>query len=292
MEDNLLEIINKKMSELSKKQKKIALTILNDYDKAVFLTASGLGELADVSESTVVRFAMELGFEGYPEFHRALEEIVKRELTAEQRMNATARKFDKLSSNHILKKVMELDRNRIDRNLSEVNCDAFDNAVNKIVNARNIYVLGGRSSFALATFFSFYLGLMKNNVHTIITSNTVENFEQLLDINKDDVCIVFSFPKYFNRTIKTVETVKKSDATIIGITDTKRSPVAKLSNIILTCPTEMMSLVDSLVPPMSLVNALLTAVSIEEKSDALSRVNKMEEIWLENDTYDIANIKK
>ncbi len=285
MEDNLLEIINTKMCGLSKKQKKIAQTIVNDYDKAVFLTASGLGELAEVSESTVVRFAMELGFEGYPEFHRALEELVKRKLSAEQRMNATARKLDKVSADHILKKVMELDKSKIDRNLSEVDCDAFDEAVAQISSANRIYVIGGRSSFALTTFFSFYMGLMKNNVTLVNISSLSENFEQLIDINEKDVCVVCSFPKYYNRTIDTVKYISKNGTKIVAITDTKISPVAKFSNVVLSCQTQMMSLVDSLVPAMSIVNALLVAISLQEKDDVLNRFDRLEQLWEENDTY-------
>ncbi len=290
MADNLLKIINKKMPTLSKKQKRIAQTIVNDYDKAVFLTASGLGELAEVSESTVVRFAMELGFEGYPEFHRALEEVVKRKLTAEQRMNATARKLRKTSHSHILEKVIELDKVKLDKNLLEVDCGAFDETVNYITNAKNIYVIGGRSSFALTTFFSFYLGLMKNNIVTVNISNTRENFEQLMDIDEDDVCIVFSFPKYYNRTIDTAKYASKKGAKVVAVTDTDVSPVAKLSDIVLSCQTQMMSIVDSLVPAMSIVNALLVAVSLQEKEDVLNRFQNLEELWEENDTYYKLNI--
>ncbi|MFV0441512.1 MAG: MurR/RpiR family transcriptional regulator [Lachnospirales bacterium] len=284
MSENLLDNISKRLPTLSKKQKKIAQTIIDDYDKAVFLTAAGLGELAGVSESTVVRFAMELGFEGYPEFHRALEELIKRELTAEQRMSATSRKLDK-SSSHILKKVMDLDRSRLEKNLLELDCESFDNAVKSINSARNIYVVGGRSSYALATFFSFYLGFMKENVTMVNISNLRENFEFLIDVDERDVCVIFSFPRYFKRTVSSAMHIKKKGAKIIGITDTEVSPVANLSDIVLTSQTEMMSLVDSLVSPMSLINALLVAISLEDKENVLGRFNTLEELWTEHSTY-------
>ncbi|MFV0519445.1 MAG: MurR/RpiR family transcriptional regulator [Lachnospirales bacterium] len=284
MGENLLDVIASKMPSLSKKQKRIGLTIMEHYDKAVFLTAAALGDLAGVSESTVVRFAMEIGYEGYPEFHRALEDLVKRELTPEQRMSATARKLDK-SESHILRKVMEIDRNRLEKNMLELDTDTFDVVVDKILKAEKIYVLGSRSSTSIASFFGFYLGLMRSNVQMIEFTNTRENFENLLNVKENEICIVFSFPRYFNRTITTVKHIKSLGCEIVAITDAKISPVAMMADYVLTSPTEMMSIVDSLSAPLSLVNALLVAISLQDKENVINRFNYLEELWKEHNTY-------
>lgn len=283
--DNLLTNMRMRLPTLSKKQKKIANTVLEHYDKAVFLTAARLGELSEVSESTVVRFAMEMGYEGYPEFQRALEELVKTELTAIQRMEATYSKVEK-GNQHLLKTVMDNDRSRIERTLLEIDYEEFDRVVDAILNARKVYIIGSRSSYSLASFFSFYLGLMLENVVQVTMSNTRESFEQLMDAGENDLCICLSFPRYYKKTIQAFEYAKLRNIQTVAITDTKQSPIAKMADYKLIAQTDMMSLVDTLVAPMSLVNAMLVAISLKDKERILNRFNTLEHLWAFYDSYE------
>ena len=252
MSQNLLSRIEEEYAGLSKGQKRIADYILVHYDKASFMTAAKLGNLVGVSESTVVRFAAELGYDGYPEFQRALQEIIRVRLTAVQRL--------------------EIASNRVDEGT--------------ILNARRIYILGVRSSSALAGFLGFYFNLMFENIRLVHTSSVSEMFEQILNVEKGDVVIGISFPRYSKRTIQALQYAKDSGATVIGLTDSNTSPLAPLSDIALIARSDMVSFADSLVAPLSLINALIVAISMQKKDEVTHNFEKLEEIWGEYHVYE------
>ncbi len=293
MNDNydLLKIIDDKMSDLSKGQKRIANFLKDHYDKAVYLTASRLGEIAGVSESTVVRFAIELGFDGYPKLQETLQELVKNELTASQRMKVSSDRIVK-SDKHILKSVLESDSARIVNTLDSIDQRDFDEAVDYIINARRVYIVGGRSSSALSYFLDFYLNLMRDDVINASTAVVTETFEHIFRIKENDLLIGISFPRYSNKTVKAVEYAHSRGAKTIAITDSTQSPLAKDANICLTASSDMLSFIDSLVAPLSLINALLVAVSLKCKDDITEGLDKLEELWGEYKIYSSAIKKK
>lgn len=288
---DLLNTIQGKMPELSKGQKRIANFLVEHYDKAVYLTAAKLGETAGVSESTVVRFAIELGFDGYPKLQKALEELVKNKLTASQRMIVSSDRIFK-NNEHILQSVLREDSERIISVLNEIDEDAFDSAVEKILNANKIYIVGGRSSAALSSFLSFYLNLMIDGVINVNTSTVTETFEQIFRIKKGDVFIGISFPRYSQRTIKAMEYAHANGATTIAITDSRISPLVKFSESSLIARSDMVSFVDSLVAPLSLINALLVAVSTRKKGELINGLDKLEKLWNEYQVYTSNSPKK
>lgn len=288
---NLLDRIKEKMPRLSKGQKRIAEFLIQHYDKSVYLTAAKLGEVTGVSESTVVRFAIELGYDGYPKFQKALEELVKSELTARQRMEVTAEKMEN-SNKHILQSVLEKDSSRIQKTLNYIDKNQFDMAVDAIINAKKVYIVGGRSSYSIASFTYFYLNLMLPNVLNVDVSSTGEVFEQIMHIEEGDICIGISFPRYSKRTIKAVEYASERNVTCIAITDSYLAPIATCSKYNLITKTDMVSLVDSLVAPLSVVNALLVAVSLKKKDEVLINFDKLEQLWRQHDIYETTeNIK-
>ncbi len=281
---DLLTNIQNKMPELSKGQKRIAKFLLEHYDKAVYLTAAKLGEIAGVSESTVVRFAIELGFDGYPKLQTAIEEVVKNKLTASQRMRVS---YDRISKNdkHILNTVLEKDADRIYSTLNEINTEAFDEAVKKLIEADTVYLAGGRSAAPLSSFFSFYLNLMRPNVVNVGLAGATELFEQIFRIDRNDVFVGISFPRYSQRTIKAMEYAYTKGATTIALTDTDKSPLARYATYCLTARSDMVSFVDSLVAPLSVINALLVAVSINKREDLDRSLDKLEKLWNEYQVY-------
>ncbi len=287
MKKNLLIRIKENMNGFSKGQKKIANYLIQHYEKSVYLTASKLSEVVGVSESTVVRFAIELGYEGYPEFQKALEEIVKSELTPRQRMELTAEKVDK-KNKHPLKVIMERDASRIYKTLNEVDYEEFDLAVEKLASARKIYIIAGRSSSALGSFIYFYLNLMLFDVEQVEVGSKSEIFERLMSGNSSDACICISFPRYTKRTIEGIEFAKKQDITTISITDSTLAPVAKFSDHVLLSKSDMISVVDSLVAPMSIINGLLVALSLRNKEKILENFDTLETLWKKFDVYETA----
>ena len=293
MNDNydLLKIIDDKMGDLSKGQKRIANFLKDHYDKAVYLTASRLGEIAGVSESTVVRFAIELGFDGYPKLQEALQELVKNELTASQRMKVSSDRIVK-SDKHIFKSVLESDAARIANTLDTIDQRDFDEAVDYIINAKRVYIVGGRSSSALSNFLDFYLNLMRDNVINASTGVVTETFEHIFRIKEGDLLIGISFPRYSNKTVKAVEYAHGRGARTIAITDSNQSPLAKDANICLTARSDMLSFIDSLVAPLSLINALLVAVSLKCKDNIAEGLDKLEDLWGEYRIYSSAIKKK
>ncbi len=279
---DLILQIQKSFSKLSKGQKLIAQFIIDNYDKAAFMTASKLGTRVGVSESTVVRFANALGFEGYPELQKALQEIIKTKLTTVQRVEMAS---EYSNEGAILKKVLKSDMENIRSTLENIDPELFQAVVDKIFSANKIYIVGLRSSTALAEYLGFYLNLILDNVK-IVGYGISDVFEQMLRVSKDDLVIGISFPRYSNRTIEILTYAKEEGVPIVSITDSLLSPVANLSDHCLTAKSNMVSFVDSLVAPLSLINALIVAVGMREKDEIREYFNKLENIW---DKYNIYN---
>lgn len=270
--------------KLSKGHKKIAEYIAENYDKAAFMTASKLGEKVGVSESTVVRFASILGFKGYPELQKELQRMIKSKLTAVQRMEVS----DSLvSDQNAVKKLMSADIELIRDTLENVSQSDFNEAVSAINNASRIYILGVRSSAALANFMYFYLNPVFENVVLVDTTSAGEMFEQMFRIGKNDVCVALSFPRYSNQTINALRFIGDRGSKIIAITDSSESPIAKLADILLVAKSSMVSVVDSLVAPLSLINALVASVTFSRREEAYNNFNELEHIWDEYQVYDM-----
>ena len=264
------------MSGFSKGQKRIASYILENYDKAAFMTASRLGILAGVSESTVVRFASELGYDGYPSMQRALQDMIRSRLTSTQRIQAAGDMF-----HDVLPAVIQSDIDKLRQMLGHSSRSEFDRVVDKILSSRHVYILGVRSSSFVAGYLHFYMHLLSENV-TLIQSNAAgEMFEQMLRMGSGDVLIAISFPRYSKVTINTVKFARDRGAEIIAITDNELSPVYQLSQAALLAPCEMISFVDSMVAPLSLINALLVALSNRCGADVSATFAELEDIWNE-----------
>ncbi len=289
MQNNtLLQTLAQKMNSFSKGQKKIAEFILNQYDKAAYITAAKLGTSVGVSESTVVRFAVGLGFDGYPALQRELKTLVKTKLTAAQRLEVTS---DRIGKNDILTAVLESDTENIKSTLEEIDKAQFEKITKSIICAKNIYVVGVRSSAALASFLSFYLNLIRGNVRLVQSATASELFEQIFRIEEGDVLIGISFPRYSKRTLKAIKYAKSQGATVIGITDSSSAPVSIESDYCLVAKSEMVSVVDSLVAPLSVINALLVSICISKENEVLSAFNKLENIWDEYQVYEKEHTK-
>lgn len=281
--NDLIHRIKNSMPKLSKGQKLIANYILDHYEKAVFLTAARLGTIVGVSESTVVRFANELGYDGYPKFQEALEELVKSKLTAMQRLEVTT---DRIDTNHVLRSVLQTDEEKIRYTIEHIDEEVFDNAVDKILKAKTIYILGVRSCAGLANFLGFYFNIIFSNVKLINTNSISEMFEIIHRIDKDDVVIGISFPRYSKRILKALEFARNRGTTVISITDSIISPIAQYADYTLIGRSEMISFVDSLVAPLSIINALIVAVSLKKKDDIASNLENLENVWMEYEVYD------
>lgn len=281
--NDLLNRMNNKYSSMSKGQKLLATYITDNYDKAVFLTAAKLGETVGVSESTVVRFAMSLGYKGYPEFQESLEEMVRNKLNSVQRMEVT---YGRISQSEILETVLESDADKIKTTLDKIDHNAFELAVNTILNARNIYIVGIRSCAPLASFLSFYLNYMFDNVRLLQTNSSSELFEQMVRISEHDVIIGISFPRYSMRTLKALEFANNRSAKVITITDSVHSPMNLYSSCNLIADSDMASIVDSLVAPLSVINALIVALCMKKQKEVAKTLTMLEEIWDEYQVYD------
>lgn len=283
MKRDILAVIQSQMGTFSKGQKRIAAFILNSYDKAAFMTASKLGKTVDVSESTVVRFAAELGYDGYPAMQKALREMIRNKLTAVQRIEVAS---DRLDKREVLPQVMHADAENIRLTLEGVDRGEFDHAVQAILSARKIYILGVRSAFSLASFLGFYFNMMFENVVVAHTNSSSELFEQILRIGEGDVLIGISFPRYSKRTVKAMSYAKDQGATVIAITDSETAPSAQIADHTLLAKSDMASFVDSLVAPLSLVNALIVAVSREKEEELAGTFGRLEQIWDEYEVYE------
>ena len=276
----LLDRLNHSGKKLSKSHRRIAECIVNHYDKAAFMTASKLGEYVGVSESTVVRFASALGYEGFPQLQKALQELIRHRLTASQRLEMTG----EMGSSQVLSKVLKTDIQNIRSTLDEIDLASFDAAVDSILGARNIYVLGLRSSAPLAEFFGHYLNFIFPNVHTV-TSGVSDVFEQVARISEEDVLIGISFPRYTSHTVKAMKFARSRGATLIAITDGPLSPLHAESNFCLMAKSEMASFVDSLAAPVSLINALIVALSQRRRTQVVEYFDDVESIWNEYHVY-------
>ena len=283
MNRDILAVIQENLHTFSKGQKKIANFILESYDKAAFMTASRLGKRVGVSESTVVRFAAELGYDGYPDMQKSLQKMIRNRLTSVQRIEVTN---DRLGDQDLLSMVLQSDIEKIRQTLEELDRDAFDRAVDAIVAAKKIYILGVRSSAALASFLYFYCNLIFENVALVSANTSSEIFESLLRVGPGDVVIGVSFPRYSSRTVQAMSFARDRGADTVAITDSEASPLAPICRHTLRARSDMASFVDSLVAPLSLVNALLVAVS-QRKNDELARTfQNLEDIWDEYGVYE------
>lgn len=279
---NVLKQIEESYSSFSKGQKKIADYVINQYDKAAYTTAAKLGKEVDVSESTVVRFAVALGYEGFPELQSALREIIKTKLTALQRFEILSEKMDNAD---VLSKIMSGDISKLKTTMENLSRQDFDNSVETILKAKTIYIIGVRSASAIASFMGFYFNLLFNNVKIVQTTSISEVFEQILRAGDGDVVIGITFPRYSRRTVKALEYAKNSGASVVAITDTCKSPIVQFSDFKLYAKNDAASFVDSLVAPMSIVNALIVALGMRKKEETSMIFNKLEGIWDEYDVY-------
>ncbi len=280
--DNLLVRIQSQYKTFSKGQKRLASYILEHYDKAVFLTAAKLGKEAGVSESTTVRFATQLGFEGYPEFHRALEELVRNKLNSIQRMKVT---YGNVPQVEILDRILHSDIEKIKMTMESIDHDAFNMAVNTLSSAKNIYIIGIRSCAPLANFLGFYMNYIFEGVHVLTTHNTSEIFEQMVRINEEDVIFGISFPRYSMLTLKALEFANKRQAKVITLTDSVHSPINLYSSCNLIARSDMASIVDSLVAPLSIINALVVALCMKKQDEVVRTLENLENIWDEYQVY-------
>ncbi len=280
--NELLKRIEENYKSFSKGQKKLADFIQTDYDKAAFLTAAKMGEEVGVSESTVVRFATALGYAGYPEFQKALGEVVRMKLNSIQRMEVT---YGRISRGEILTSVLQSDIDKIKQTMQSIDHENFDMAVDTILNARKIYIIGIRSCAPLANFLAFYLNMIRDNVIPVSTNSASEIFEQLIRIGEEDVIIGISFPRYSMRTLKALEFASNRKAKVITLTDSVHSPMTIYSSCNLIARSDMASIVDSLVAPLSVINALVVALCMKRQDEVVETLESMEEIWDEYQVY-------
>lgn len=282
--DSVFVRIQDQYNKFSKGHKRLADFVLNNYEQAVFMTAARLGDEVGISESTTVRFAKELGYEGYPEFKQALEELVMTHLNSVQRMEVS---YADIPREHILERVLLSDIEKIKQTNEVCKSDAFLQAVDAILSARKVYVVGVRSCAPLAEFLSYYLRMAVEDVNLISTNSINEIFEQMIRIGSSDVVIGISFPRYSQRAVKAMEFAKTRNAKIISITDSVNSPMYQYSDINLLAKSDMASIVDSLVAPLSLINALLVAVCTEKRAEVMATLTEMEALWKEYGVYSI-----
>ena len=285
---DLIKVIQNNFNRLSKGQKLIAEFIMNSYDKAAFMTAASLGQAVGVSESTVVRFANTLGYEGYRDLQKELQELIKNKLTTVQRISLSN---DFSDYENALKQVVKKDMDNLEKTLNEIDYHIFQKAVETILTADNVYVLGLRSSSFLAGYLGFYLNFLLDNVK-IVTSGPNDVFEQLLKATNKDVIIGISYPRYSKRTLEALEYGKEKKCKIIGITDSLISPAAQHADVTLIASSNMLSFVDSLVAPMGLINALIVAVGMSKKDDITAYFEDLESTWTKYDVYDTNNKNK
>ncbi len=281
--NDLMTKIQTNLSGFSKGQRLIARYIAEHYDKAAFMTASRLGSTVGVSESTVVRFATELGYDGYPHLQKALQEMIRNRLTAVQRMEVAG---DRMGNRDVLETVLGSDVEKIRMTLDELDRDAFHQSADAIVRARRIYILGVRSASALANFMGFYFTLLFENVRVLYTNSVSEIFEQILRIEPDDVFIGISFPRYSQRTLSAMKYSKDRGAKVIALTDSRLSPLTRYADHTLIAKSDMASFVDSLVAPLSVINALIVQVSLGRQEEVESTFNQLETIWDEYHVYE------
>ena len=283
MNHNFLSILQEKEPTFSKGQKRIARYITDSYDKAAFMTANRLGKTVGVSESTVVRFAVDLGFDGYPSMQKAMREMVLNRLTSVQRIEVATGRF---ADQDVISTVLHSDMEKLRKTEEIVDREAFVSAVNAILKAKRVYILGVRSVAPLANFLGYYLNYMFNNVHVVSGASAGEMFERIVGVNSEDVVIAFSFPRYSSSTTKGAQYCRSAGATVIGITDSNTSSLGQASDYVLIAKSDMVSLVDSLVAPLSLINALIVAIASRREKELSRTFANLERIWDEYDVYE------
>ena len=283
MSADILALIEEKMEHFSKGQKRIARYMTEYYNKAAYMTAAKLGREVGVSESTVVRFATELGFEGYPQLQKSLQAHIRNKLTALQRMEAADEGMEPVD---VLQKVLLSDVDKIKKTLEETSREEFRQVVELLGKAKRVYIIGIRSAYALASFLYFYTNLILDDVKLVQTNTASEMFEQVLKIDEQDVLMALSFPRYSQRTIKAARYAKQQGATVVAITDSSASPLCAAADHSLLAQSDMASFVDSLVAPMSLINALIAAVGMRKKEEVAGTFAKLESIWGEVSVYE------
>ena len=277
---DLIRRLNKSGEKLSKGHRRIADYIAEHYDKAVFMTASRLAEAAEVSESTVVRFAMALGYDGYPELQRNLKELVRHRLTATQRFEMSA----DIPQENVLSTVLKEDMLNIRNTVESIDEKSFEEAIRLIGNAQRVYILGLRSAAPLAEFAGYYLHYIFDDVRVVATAST-DVFEAISRIRPQDVLIGISFPRYSSRTIEAMSYARSRGAQVVGLTDGPMSPLHEVSDVCLSARTDMASFVDSMAAPISLINALIVALGLKNKELLASRFKQLEEVWDADSIY-------
>ena len=283
MANDILDILNDQQSSFSKGQRRIAQYITESYDKAAFMTANRLGKTVGVSESTVVRFAVDLGFDGYPSMQKAMQEMVLNRLTSVQRIEVAN---DRIGGQDVVNMVIQSDMEKLRQTGESLSREEFSAAVNAILNAKRIYILGVRSAAPLADFLGYYLNYMFNNVHVITGCGTSEMFEKIVGVDASDAVIAFSFPRYSSATTKGAQYCRSTGATVIGITDNRESPLGQSSDHVLCAKSDMVSLVDSLVAPLSVVNALIVAIASRRQKELQHTFATLERIWDQYNVYE------
>ena len=285
MEYDLLSVLARGSSKFSKGQRVIAKYILNNYDKAAFMTAGKLGRIVGVSESTVVRFAAELGYDGYPSMRKALQEMIRNRLTSVQRIEVAKSMID---DTDLVKSIIGSDMQNLQATLDLLEHDSFNKLVDSIVEAKSIYIVGMRTSTSLATFLGLYLNLLRNNVNVVHDTAASEIYEQIIRISTGDLFIGISFPRYSSHTVDAMQFAKKMGAKTAAITDSSASPLNGIADVCLHAKSDMVSFLDSLVAPMSLINAIIVAVGIRNKERVSETFERLEKIWSEHDVYEPA----
>ena len=283
MRQDIITVLQERLADFSKGQKRIARFIMESYDRAAFMTANRLGKAVGVSESTVVRFAVELGFDGYPSMQKAMQEMVVNRLTSVQRIEVA---HDRIGDQDILSMVLQADMEKLRQTGETVDRAEFRSAVEAILNAKHVYLLGVRSAASLANFLGYYLNYMFPNVHVVTASGASEMFEQIVGVGTEDAVVAFSFPRYSATTAKGAQYCRSTGATVVGITDNRLSPLGQNSDFVLLAKSDMVSLVDSLVAPLSVVNALIVALAAKREKELAKTFNDLEYIWEEYNVYE------
>ena len=283
MSTDILSILKSKAPEFSKGQRMIARYIMESYDKAAFMTANRLGKTVGVSESTVVRFAVDLGFEGYPSMQKAMQEMVLNRLTSVQRIEVTN---DRIGDQDVVSMVLQSDIEKLRQTSETVDRDAFRASVNAVLGAKRIFIIGVRSAAPLANFLGYYLNYMFNNVHIVTASGAGEMFERIVGIDEKDAVIAFSFPRYCATTVQAAEYCRSAGATVVAITDSEGSPLGRTADHVVCAKSDMVSLVDSLVAPLSIVNAFIVAIASKREKELHRTFEALEQIWQQHQVYE------
>ncbi|MGM9592433.1 MAG: MurR/RpiR family transcriptional regulator [Oscillospiraceae bacterium] len=285
MENDLLSVLARGSNKFSKGQRIIAKYILSNYDKAAFMTAGKLGRIVGVSESTVVRFAAELGYDGYPSMRKALQEMIRNRLTSVQRIEVAKSMID---DTDLIKSIIGSDMQNLQATMDILEQDSFNKLVDSIMEAKNIYIVGMRTSTSLSTFLGLYLNLLRGNVNVVHDTAASEIYEQIIRIGQGDLFIGISFPRYSSHTVDAMQFAKKMGAKTAAITDGASSPLNGIADVCLHAKSDMVSFLDSLVAPMSLINAIIVAVGIRNKERVSETFERLEKIWSEHDVYEPA----